>query len=114
MQLDETLIETLGDPSSLALFLDIDGPLVPIAPTPADVRPAPELPRLLAQAASDLGNALAIVSGREITSIHQVTHGVGPYAPASHGAEYRLGLGQPVLRPGQQPDLAGLEADVLN
>src|SRR5262245_19462412 len=100
MKLDETHINTLGDRTSLALFLDIDGTLVPIAPTPAEVRPAPELPRLLAQAAADLGNALAIVSGREITSIDQVTHGVVPYAAGSHGAEYRLGPGQPVLRPG--------------
>jgi trehalose 6-phosphate phosphatase len=71
------------------LFLDIDGTLVPIAPTPADVRPSPDLPRLLTRAAADLGNALAIVSGREITSIDQVTQGVVPYAAGSHGAEFR-------------------------
>lgn len=113
MQLDETPVAALGDPSALALFLDIDGTLVPIAPTPAEVRPSPDLPRLLRRAAADLGNALAIVSGREITSIDQVTHGVVPYAAGSHGAEFRLGLGQPVLRPGPQPDIAGLETDVL-
>lgn len=113
MQLDETPAASLGDRSSLALFLDIDGTLVPIAPTPAEVRPSPALPDLLTRAATDLGNALAIVSGREITSIDQVTHGVVPYAAGSHGAEFRLGLGQPVLRPGPQPDIAGLEADVL-
>ncbi|HEY3144903.1 MAG TPA: trehalose-phosphatase [Dongiaceae bacterium] len=113
MPLDETPVEALGEPSSLALFLDIDGTLVPIAPTPAEVRPSPELPRLLSRAAADLGNALAIVSGREISSIDQVTHGVVPYAAGSHGAEFRLGLGQAVLRPGPQPDIAGLESDVL-
>ena len=113
MQLDETTVAVLGDRSSLALFLDIDGTLVPIAPTPAEVRPSPRLPALLTRAAMHLGNALAIVSGREITSIDQVTHGVVPYAAGSHGAEFRLGLGQPVLRPGAQPDIAGLEADVL-
>jgi trehalose 6-phosphate phosphatase len=113
MHLDETPLASLGDRSSLALFLDIDGTLVPIAPTPTDVRPSPELPSLLARAAADLGEALAIVSGREITSIDQVTHGVVPYAAGSHGAEYRLGPGQPVLRPGPQPDIAGLETDVL-
>lgn len=113
MQLDETPAATLGDRSSLALFLDIDGTLVPIAPTPAEVRPSPDLPRLLTRAAADLGNALAIVSGREITSIDQVTQNVVPYAAGSHGAEFRLGPGQPVLRPGPQPDIAGLEADVL-
>jgi trehalose 6-phosphate phosphatase len=114
MQLDETPVGSLGDRSSLALFLDIDGTLVPIAPTPAEVRPSPDLPRLLTRAAADLGNALAIVSGREITSIDQVTHNVVPYAAGSHGAEFRLGFGQPILRPGPQPDIAGLESEVLD
>jgi trehalose 6-phosphate phosphatase len=113
MQLDEMPVASLGDRSNLALFLDIDGTLVPIAPSPAEVRPSPDLPRLLTRAASELGNALAIVSGREITSIDQVTQGVVPYAAGSHGAEFRLGPGQPVLRPGPQPDIAGLESDVL-
>ena len=113
MQLDETPFAALGERSSLALFLDIDGTLVPIAPTPAEVRPSPDLPRLLARAAADLDNALAIVSGREVTSIDQVTHGVVPYAAGSHGAEFRLGVGQPILRPGPQPDIAGLESAVL-
>ena len=101
------------DIDNWALFLDIDGTLVPIAPTPAEVRPSPELPRLLSDAAAHLGDALAIVSGREITSIDQVTRGVAPYAAGSHGAEFRLGLGQPILRPGAQPDIAGLESEVL-
>ena len=113
MQLDETPVAALGEPSSLALFLDIDGTLVPIAPTPAEVRPSPDLPRLLTHAATDLSSALAIVSGREITSIDQVTQGVVPYAAGSHGAEFRLGLGQAILRPGPQPDIAGLESEVL-
>lgn len=113
MQSDETQIRALGALSSLALFLDIDGTLVPIAPTPAEVRPSPDLPRLLSHAAAELGDALAIVSGREVTSIDQVTRGVVPYAAGSHGAEFRLGPGQPVLRPGPQPDIAGLEAAVI-
>ena len=113
MQLDETPVEALGEPSSLALFLDIDGTLVPIAPTPAEVRPSPDLPRLLARVAAGIGNALAIVSGREITSIDQVTQGAVPYAAGSHGAEYRLGHGQPILRPGPQPDISSLESEVL-
>jgi trehalose 6-phosphate phosphatase len=113
MQLDEAPISSLGDHASLALFLDIDGTLVPVAPTPAEVRPSPDLPRLLARAAAALGGALAIVSGREITSIDQLTQDAAPYAAGSHGAEFRLGPGQPVLRPGPQPDIAGLESDVL-
>jgi trehalose 6-phosphate phosphatase len=113
MQSDETPVASLGDRTTLALFLDIDGTLVPIAPTPAEVRPSPDLPRLLSRAAGALGNALAIVSGREITSIDQMTQGLVPYAAGSHGAEFRLGFGQPILRPGHQPDIAGLGSDVL-
>ena len=113
MHVNEMAVATLGDRSSLALFLDIDGTLVPIAPTPAEVRPSPDLPRLLTRAATDLGNALAIVSGREITSIDQVTQDVVPYVAGSHGAEFRLGFGQPILRPGPQPDIAGLGSEVL-
>jgi len=113
MHVNELPAATWGDRSSLALFLDIDGTLVPIAPTPAEVRPSPDLPRLLTHAAGDLGSALAIVSGREITSIDQVTQGAAPYAAGSHGAEFRLGFGQPILRPGPQPDIAGLSSDVL-
>ncbi len=113
MHVNELPVATWSDRSSLALFLDIDGTLVPIAPTPAEVRHSHDLPRLLTRAATDLGNALAIVSGREITSIDQVTQGVVPYAAGSHGAEFRLGFGQPILRPGPQPDIAGLGADVL-
>lgn len=114
MHVNEMPVAVWGDRSSLALFLDIDGTLVPIAPTPAEVRPAPDLPRLLTHAANDLGSALAIVSGREITSIDQVTQNAVPYAAGSHGAEFRLGPGQPVLRPGPQPDIAGLGSEVLD
>src|SRR5688500_16973985 len=113
MHVNELPVATWADRSSLALFLDIDGTLVPIAPTPAEVRPSPDLPRLLTHAATDLGNALAIVSGREITSIDQVTQNAVPYAAGSHGAEFRLGFGQPILRPVPQPDIAGLGSEVL-
>jgi trehalose 6-phosphate phosphatase len=113
MELPDARIETLGDIASLALFLDIDGTLVPIAAIPAAVRPSPELPALLARVAGRLGGALGVVSGREIASIDQVTHSAVPFAAGSHGAEFRLGPGQPILRPGPHPDVAGLEAAVL-
>jgi trehalose 6-phosphate phosphatase len=35
------------DPERAAVFLDLDGTLAPIAPRPEDVRPDPELTRLL-------------------------------------------------------------------
>lgn len=99
--------------ATLALFLDVDGTLVPIAADPTSVRADPALPSLLAGAAKRLGGALGIISGREIESIDRLTDGAVPYLAGSHGAEYRLGPGQPVLRPGPQPDLAGLVAEIV-
>lgn len=98
--------------ATLALFLDVDGTLVPIAANPAAVVADPALPALLGGAAERLGGALALVSGREIASIDQLTGGAIGYLAGSHGAEFRLGAGQPVLRPGPAPDLAGLVADI--
>lgn len=98
--------------AELALFLDVDGTLVPIAASPWAVEPSPQLPSLLRGAAQRLGGALAIVSGREIDSIDRLTSGAIPYLAGSHGAEYRLGPGQPILRPGAQPDLAGLADEI--
>src|ERR1700761_8118467 len=49
-----------------ALFLDFDGTLVAIAPTPSSIVVPPELPGLLNAASEKLGGALAIVSGRPV------------------------------------------------
>lgn len=100
--------------ATLALFLDIDGTLVPLAPSPTAVVPRPDLPALLRGAARRLGGALALVSGREIDSIDQLTGGAIAYLAGSHGAEFRLGPDQPVLRPGPGPDLSGLIAALVS
>lgn len=104
--------ELPANPAGLALFLDIDGTLVPLAADPASVRPSPKLPDLLRNASARLGGALALVSGREIESIDQVTGRAIHYLAGSHGAEFRLGPDQPVLRTGPQPDLSGLVAEI--
>lgn len=105
--------ETPENIASLALFLDVDGTLVPIAANPAAVVPSPDLPTLLAGAVQRLGGALALVSGREIESIDQLTAGLVPMLAGSHGAEFRFGLGQPIWRPEPRPDIAGFAPEVL-
>jgi trehalose 6-phosphate phosphatase len=74
----------------LALFLDFDGTLVEIAPSPEDVhldrRVGPALERLRAS----LGGALALVSGRPVSFLDEV---LAPYrfdAAGLHGAQIRM------------------------
>jgi trehalose 6-phosphate phosphatase len=56
-------------PDRDALFLDFDGTLVDIAPTPDSVRPAPGLPALLDALSRRLDGALAIVTGRPVEAV---------------------------------------------
>lgn len=77
-----------------ALFLDFDGTLVDIAPSPDSVVVDPQLTTALAQLHERLGGALAIISGRPI---HELDHWLAPLTlPAAgvHGAERRHGNGE--------------------
>lgn len=78
----------------IALFLDFDGTLVPIAPTPDSIIVPNRLPALLGNVLNRLGGALAIVSGRELSDVfgHLAPYN-GPGA-GSHGLEMRLADGQ--------------------
>jgi trehalose 6-phosphate phosphatase len=99
------------DIDNWALFLDIDGTLVPIAPDPWSVKPSPILPDLLKSAAARLKNALAIVSGRELYSIENVTSSAIHYLAGGHGAEFRFGEHQPVQE-AVHPEVGGLQIDL--
>ncbi len=76
-----------------ALFLDLDGTLVEIAPTPDAVRPAGHLGALLENAARHVGSALAIVSGRSIRDIDRILAPLTLPAAGLHGLERRAGGG---------------------
>jgi trehalose 6-phosphate phosphatase len=71
-----------------AVFLDLDGTLVDLAPTPADIRVAADLPRLLRRLAAQCGGALAILSGRKLDDIDAITRESLP-AGAEHGIVLR-------------------------
>lgn len=77
--------------AEIALFLDFDGTLVEIAPSPADVDVDRRLPAALDTLRHSLGGALALVSGRPISFLDSA---LDPYrfdTAALHGAEIRLG-----------------------
>jgi len=75
----------------IALFLDFDGTLVEIAPSPEDVqldrRVAPALDNLRQQ----LGGALALVSGRPIAFLDEMLTPHQFDIAGLHGAQIRLG-----------------------
>jgi trehalose 6-phosphate phosphatase len=76
-------------PAHAALFLDLDGTLLDIAPTPSSVVVPPELPDVLHRVRTLVGDALAIVTGRSIAEIDGLL-GDAPYAVAGeHGAAIR-------------------------
>jgi trehalose 6-phosphate phosphatase len=89
-----------------ALFLDIDGTLLDIAPAPEAVVVPPSLPYALAAAAEALGGALALVSGRPIAWIDRVFAPLCLPTAGQHGAEIRLAGDKPVQVIVKVPNLA--------
>jgi trehalose 6-phosphate phosphatase len=76
--------------SDLALFLDIDGTLLELAPTPNAVEVPPPLPKLLSSLAERLDGALALVSGRELHEIDRLFAPYQFYGAGAHGCELRM------------------------
>ena len=85
-----------------ALFLDIDGTLVELAPTPDAARVPDDLPGLLRDLDRSFCGALALVSGRSLASIDALFAPAKPVAAGSHGMERRT-AGGAVERPCPPP-----------
>jgi trehalose 6-phosphate phosphatase len=81
------------DPANWALFVDFDGTLVDIAPTPDAVDVPAALPAILARARDALGGALAIVSGRKIADLDAFLAPLRAAFIAEHGIDCRLADG---------------------
>lgn len=73
-----------------ALFLDIDGTLIDLAPSPDLIRIPPELPHILETANKTLDGAIAFVSGRTLSQIDKILTPQRYPAAGEHGAELRL------------------------
>jgi trehalose 6-phosphate phosphatase len=72
-----------------ALFLDIDGTLLDIAPTPDTVTVPDDLPALLDILTVGFSGALALISGRSLAEIDRLFP-KGRDAAGGHGTEWRL------------------------
>lgn len=77
-------------PADCALFLDVDGTLLEIAPTPDDVVVPPRLVALLDRLHRALAGAVALVSGRAIDRIDALFAPLSMPAAGQHGAQLRL------------------------
>lgn len=81
---------SIGDARDAAIFLDIDGTLLDIAPTPLDVTVSDDLRETLAALFSTFGGAIAFVSGRPIAEMDRIFHPLRLAAVGGHGAEIRF------------------------
>src|SRR5260370_37133957 len=71
-----------------ALFLDLDGTLLDIAPSPESVRVPRTLHRDLERAREVVDGALALVSGRSIESIDRLLSPLPSPPPRLHAPEH--------------------------
>jgi trehalose 6-phosphate phosphatase len=86
-------------PDGLAFFLDVDGTLIDIAPTPDGVVVPDELPGDLRELADRAGGALALVSGRDVATMDRLFAPEKFTAAGVHGSEYRMPGGERVRLP---------------
>ncbi|KQY85901.1 trehalose-phosphatase [Brevundimonas sp. Root1423] len=72
-----------------ALFLDLDGVLAPLAPTPDAVVPDARRTAVLRRLAERLHGRVAIISGRTIAEIDRIAESASASASGVHGLERR-------------------------
>jgi len=88
----------------LSVFLDLDGVLAPLAPTPDAVGPVPERSRILRELIERMEQRVAIISGRTLDEIDRITDDQAGAASGIHGLEWRLAQEQ-VFRTPADPSI---------
>ncbi len=86
-------------PEHAALFLDLDGTLLDIAPTPASVIVPEGLPPTLERLRIRLQGAVAVVTGRPIEQVDALLGAVVTAVAGEHGGAIRHAPGSAVERP---------------
>ena len=82
-----------AEPENWALFLDIDGTLIDLAPSPDEIVVPPDLPGNLKSISDRLGGALALVTGRGLPYADQLFQPYQFPIAGLHGSECRLADG---------------------
>lgn len=96
------------DPRTTAIFLDIDGTLLDIAPTPLEVKVSDALRATLASLSRMFQGAVAFVSGRPIAEMDRLFDPLRLAAVGGHGAEIRYAPGGEIRR----SEIATLDEDL--
>ncbi|MCJ8520383.1 trehalose 6-phosphate phosphatase [Pseudorhizobium tarimense] len=89
-RLVKTLVE---EPDQWALFLDIDGTLIDLAPSPDEIVVPQDLPGHLSSVSQYLGGALALVTGRALPYADELFQPHQFPIAGLHGSERRLADG---------------------
>lgn len=96
-----------------ALFLDVDGTLLPIQDNPSDVKSDAPLRVLLARILMTLDGAVAVVSGRSLKEIDRIFSPLSISAAGSHGTEIRCGTAPVAQLIEEPPVMEALEARIV-
>ena len=93
-ELDETTISNIcthyADSKKRFFLIDYDGTLVPIKKMPAEAVPVQDVKEFLASISSDPDNHVAIVSGRDATTLEQWFGYLPLTLVAEHGASLKM------------------------
>jgi trehalose 6-phosphate phosphatase len=81
--------EILRNPAAWALFLDIDGTLLDMAPAPDAVVVPPEVVQILAGLADTFGGAVALSTGRQVSDADRLLAPLQLKTCGVHGTEAR-------------------------
>jgi trehalose 6-phosphate phosphatase len=94
----DAILAHLRDGGHLTLFLDYDGTLVPIAPTPAEALPDQQLLELLAQLSRASFIRTVIISGRSLEALRRILPVHGLILAGLYGVEMQMADASLLLR----------------
>jgi trehalose-phosphatase len=94
------VLESLRAAANLFCFLDYDGTLAPIAPTPAQAHPLAGTDALLERLSRAPRTWVAVVSGRSIDDVRRFVDVAGVYYIGIHGLELLCPGGERQISPG--------------